>query len=135
MEDHRRAEHLAALANSLAAVEKAQNALRELKKRTPPAVVREFETVEWMSADMQRYLDDAVSNADNVTENRANLFLKANPGIRDEIARWCFMRGLTDFDAEAIWRKMLGNPRPITVAKVEERDDEFEADDFLPDPS
>lgn len=135
MEERRRAEHLAALANALSSVEKAQSGLRELKKRTPPSVVREFESVEGMSADMQRYLDDAVSNADNVTENRASAFLKANPGIRDEIVRWCFMRGLTEFDAEAIWRKILGNPRPITVSTTEEREDEFEADDFLADPS
>jgi hypothetical protein len=131
MDERRRAEHLAGLANALSAVEKAQDALRELKKRTPPSVVEEFRTVEDMSVDMQRYLDDAVSNADNVTENRSNQFLKAHPAIREDIARWCFMRGLTEFDAEAIWCKLLGHPRPIQIAKAEEREDEFEAEDFL----
>lgn len=131
MEDRRRAESLAALANALAEVERAENALRELKRRTPPPYVREFESVESMSKDMQEYLDGSVQNADNVTENRMNAFLRSTASVKEELVRWCFMRGLTDFDIEAIWCKMLGNPRPIQIQKEEERADEFEAEDFL----
>lgn len=56
----------------------------------------------------------AAENARNVTANRVADFLDG-AGWRAQVSSWCVMRGLTTFDADAMWAAMRGDPRPIVI--------------------
>lgn len=64
----------------------------------------------------ERFEKDAASNADNVTANRVKEFLSNHRDmIYGALTRFSFARGYTMFDVDAMWAKMVGNPRPIVI--------------------
>lgn len=111
-----REQQLARLANAHDGVVSARQHLRNIKDQTDPAIVTEFAPVEELEAERLRYVADAKDNADNVTANRVAEFVKAvRPNLEDMARRWAFMRGLTEFDVQAMLARIIGKPRPIVI--------------------
>lgn len=126
-----REQQLARLANAHDGVVSARQHLRNIKDQTDPSIVLEFAPVEELESERLRYVADAKDNADNVTANRVAQFVNANKATLEAMLRpWAFMRGLTDFDVQAMLARMAGKPRPIIIDPEPPGGQFFEDEDF-----
>ncbi len=107
------------LRGALVMVERARTELLEVDPVALSRIESKEDACRVIDQACERHRKDAVEIADNVTANRAARFLSGCPEVRRLLSNWSVLVGLTEFDADAIWAKMKGDPRPVEIAPEE----------------